>query len=216
MKAVALKCPNCGGLLERDNKKCVYCGAEVVLSPDASFFRFRSEMACPKCGNINEKSSWICLNCNAILTKDIDMLKELQGKIKFEQERTKTNFMPSWMREKLEPDEFIYFVVKMGGDIFYAVTDKRVIKNKLGNFEEAPLSEVVSIDPPTFRPVSHSVTGWFEVNTFHGTITFDCFGVGDARLCGTLHAWVNKALTNHNLRKKDPRAILINLRLGKK
>lgn len=37
------------------------------------------------------------------------MLKELRRKIEFEQKRV-ISALPSWMREKLEPDEFIYFV----------------------------------------------------------------------------------------------------------
>lgn len=130
--------------------RCPNCGAELVLLPDGSSFRFRAETVCSKCGAINEKSSWFCVNCNTILTKDIDMLKELQKKIRFERERA-ISYMPSWMREKIEPDEFIYFVFKMGGNDFHAVTDKRIIKSRHGKHEESSLKEVVSIGPPQVK-----------------------------------------------------------------
>jgi hypothetical protein len=213
-----LKCPNCGALLERGQTKCQYCGAELVLLPDGSSFRFRSETVCPKCGAINEKSSWFCVSCNTILTKDIDMLRELREKIKFEQERTISSYMPSWMREKIEPDEFVYFVFKMGGDDFYAVTDKRIIKSRHGKYEESSLKEVVSVGPPRvktgFGIFAPSVTSFFEVNTFHGTIIFDGFSVQDAQFCGTLNAWIKIAVENYNTRKKDVRALILKLPLN--
>jgi hypothetical protein len=214
---VVLRCPNCGALLDRGQMKCQYCGAELILLPDGSSFRFRSETVCPKCGTINEKSSWFCVGCNTILTKDVEMLKELQRKIRFERERA-VSYMPSWMREKIEPDEYVYFVFKMRDNDFYAVTDKRIIKSKHGKYEEAPLSEVVSIGPPQVKTgfgfFTPSVTSFFEVNTFHGTVVFDGFGVQDAQFCGTLNAWVKIALENHNTRKKDARALILKLPLS--
>jgi predicted RNA-binding Zn-ribbon protein involved in translation (DUF1610 family) len=218
-RVVALRCPNCGAFLERGQMKCQYCGAELILLPDGSSFRFRSEMVCPNCGAINERSSWFCVSCNTILTKDVEMLKELQRKIRFEQERAKT-FMPLWMREKIGPDEYIYFVFKIKEDDFYAVTDKRLIKNKHGRYEEASLSEVVGISPIQTRAepgvFAPKVTGFFEVNTFHGTIIFDGFSVQDAQYCGIFHSWVNIALNNHNTRKKDVRALILKLPLDRK
>lgn len=210
-KVTALRCPNCSALISRDQNKCEYCGAGLIISPDGSFFSFRSQSKCPKCGAINEASSWFCVNCRTILTKDTDMLKELQKKLKFEQERAK-GFMPLWMREKLEPDEFIYFVFKLRGkDNFYAVTDKRIIKNKSGKYEESPLSEVVSMSNPQVKTGFFSVSSFFRVNTFHGTIVFDGFSVEDAQYCGILNAWMKAALENYNLRKKDVRALVISL-----
>jgi len=201
----------------KETMKCQYCGAELVLLPDGSAFKFRSETVCPKCGAVNEKSSWFCVSCNTVLTKDIDMLKELQKKIRFEQERA-ISYMPSWMREKIEPDEFVYFVFKIGGNDFYAVTDKRIIKSRHGKYEEAPLKDVVSVGPPRVKTglgiFVPSVTSFFEVNTFHGTIVFDGFGMQDAQFCGILNSWVKFALKNHDARKKDVRLLILNLPLG--
>jgi len=128
--------------------------------------------------------------------------------------------MSSWMREKIEPDEFVYFVFKMGGDDFYAVTDKRIIKSRHGKYEESSLKEVVSVGPPRvkteFGIFAPSVTSFFEVNTFHGTIIFDGFSVQDAQFCGTLNAWIKIAVENYNTRKKDGRALILKLPLDRK
>ena len=205
--------------------ECQYCGAELVLLPDGSSFRFRAEKTCPKCGAINEKSSWFCVSCSTILTKDTEMLKELQKKIRFEQE-TLISCMPSWMREKLEPDEFIYFVLyeEMGGNNFYAITDKRIIKSRHGKYEEASLKEVVSIGPVqtkqavrTFIPpvigFFHVVISFFEVKTSRGTIIFEFEGY-ETTACGIFHAWTTISLENYTAQKKDVKALILKLPLG--
>lgn len=213
-KVIALRCPNCGGYISREQNKCNYCGADVIISTDGSCFSLRSQSKCPKCGAVNEASSWFCANCGTILTRDVDMLKELQKKIRFEQKRTESCMAPS-MKEKLEPDEFIYYVFywTKGGDRFYAITDKRIIKSRAGKYEEAPLSEVVSIGDPQVKTGFFSVSSFFEVNTFNKTMVFDGFGVGDAAHCGKLCGTMRIALENHNLRKKDIRAVILSLNL---
>lgn len=210
---IVLRCPNCGASIEKGQMKCQYCGAELVLLQDGSSFKFRSETTCPKCGAINEKSSWFCLSCNEILTKDVDMLRELQKKIKFEQERIKSGYMSSQMREKLEPDEFIYSLVNFkNSDNIYIITDKRIIKNKNGKYEEALLSEVVSFGPLQTKGLFNS-TMFFDVNTFHGTMIFNGFDIFNATNCGTFYGWVKRAINNHNARKKDTGALILKLTL---
>ncbi|MEM3673295.1 MAG: zinc ribbon domain-containing protein [Candidatus Bathyarchaeia archaeon] len=222
---IVLKCPNCGALLDKEQMKCQYCGADLVLSPDGSYFIFRAEATCPKCGAINEKSSWFCMGCNTILTKDTDMLKELQKKIRLEQE-SMISCMPSWMGEKLEPDEFIYFVLyeEIGGNNFYAITDKRIIKSRHGKYEEALLSEVVSIGPVRTKQVVrafvppvigffHVEIGFFKVNTSRGTTIFEFEGY-EVLACGIFHAWTTIALENYTAQKKDVKALILKLPLG--
>lgn len=219
-QVIALKCPNCGAPLKRGQMNCEFCGAGLVLLPDGSSYRFRDESVCPNCGAIREKSSWFCVSCNTIFTNDTEMLTELQRKIRFVQDRAKEG-LPSWMRKKLEPNEFIYLVVTVNGDNFYAVTDKRVIKNKNRKYEEHPLSEVVSVgDPETGWPKGFfdfftltPPTSHFEVNTFKGSMVFDEFGIGDQGTCFNLWINVHKALTNHNHRKKDYRSLILQLPL---
>ena len=74
-KIPALRCPNCNALVSRKKHRCEYCGAELVISPEGSFFSLRSLNQCPKCEAINEDSSWLCVNCRTIFTKDVEMLK---------------------------------------------------------------------------------------------------------------------------------------------
>jgi hypothetical protein len=207
---VALKCPNCGAFLEKGQMKCQYCGAELILLPNGSSYRFRGEHICPTCGAINERSSWFCLSCNTLLTKDIDMVRELKEKIRFEQERAKS-LAPEWLKQKLSPDEYIYFLVC--GSNPKIVTDKRVIMEKHGE-QEYPLSDIVSVGP------FHLETGFwqnkwvFEMNTFQGTVILDFSGL-DFQAGKTFYDWLNVALMNHNSRKKDVRALILHLPLDK-
>jgi len=196
---------------------CEYCGAGLVLLPDGSSYRFRDESVCPNCGATSEKSSWFCVNCYTIFTNDIEMLTELQRKIRFEQDRAKEG-LPSWMKKKLEPNEFIYLVVTASGDNFYAVTDKRIIKNRNKKYEAYRLSEVVSVGhcevkmPKGLFDFSLP-TSYFDVITFKGSMVFDEFGMGDERTCIDLWKNVHTALANHNYRKKDFRSIILSLPL---
>ena len=213
---VGLSCPNCGGPTNREASKCGYCGAGLILLPDGSSFRNKSEMICPKCGTTNERSSWICVDCGTILTKDIEMLKEIQKKVRFEQERVK-NSLPSWMKDKLETEEFVHCVYKIYKErSFSVVTDKRIIINWAPFFrsswiQEAKFSDVVSIGPVKYDAY-HGVMWRFEVNTFHGTVLID--GFPDAGNCSIFHSWAVKALENHTQRKKDVRVLIIKLPLG--
>lgn len=213
-KTNALRCPNCNALVSRKKHRCEYCGAELVLSPDGSFFSLRFQNQCPKCGAISEASSWLCVNCRTVLTKDVEMLKKLQKKIKFEQGRTRS-FLPSWMREKLEPNEFIHFCFywTKDGNQFYVVTDERIIKSKAGKYEESPWNEVISVGDPQVRLGAFAPSTFFEVNTSKGTVLFDGFGVKDAANCGKLYGTMRTTLDNYNQGKKDIRAIILALNL---
>lgn len=212
-EVIALKCPSCGAGVERETMKCRYCGSELVLLPDGSSSKFRFEMLCPKCGAINEKSSWYCSNCKTILTKDIEMLRELKKKIAFEQEKIKT----PWMRENLEPGEYIYYVFTFKDGDFYAVTEKRLIKKKKGQFEQAQLTDVVG-----FGAISTTYEGLlkivsktsFEMDTFQGKIVFDDFSASECLLMVPFRSSIREALSNHNLRKKHVNSVILSLPLG--
>ena len=215
-KEVALKCPNCGAALNRDQLTCQYCGAESILLSDGSTLKFKGEIACPKCGSINEKSSWFCTNCHIILTKDIEMVKEKQRKSRFEEDKIKQS-LPPQTRDRIDPDEFIYFNFELRNGA-YTITDKRLIKNRNGVYQEAKLSEITSVGQPQVKKglgvFVSNITLYFVVNTSEGTIVLGDFNRLDAKSCGTFYAWVIRAIQNHNLQKKDPRAVLLNLKLS--
>lgn len=210
MKVVELRCPNCGAMVSRQTMKCQYCGASLILAEDGSAV-YRKRIVCPKCGNPVAEGSWFCIVCGEIITKDVSRLKQMQKKIRFQQEKLKED-MPE-IRDKIEPDEFIYFLFYYKGILsnkYFVVTDKKLMKYELhGQYWEAPWSEVVSIGNPEFE--SYGSWGYknkFEVQTFKETVSFD-FGESS---CAQFHANVHRALNDYNLQRRDIRALICSLK----
>ena len=200
----------------------------MVLQPEASSFRFRNQSSCPSCGAINESSSWFCVNCNTILTKDVDILKKLQSRIRFGQQEMKQELRkkvsPSFIND-LHSDEYFYSTLsKEQGDNFYGVTNKRLIKYKDGKYTEIPLSEIVGVYPPSakvetsflsyFAPLlsKPQVKLAFDVSTYHGIEKFDGI-VGNPTMCGLFIGLVNKALSDYVSGKKFVAHVILDLPL---
>jgi len=191
--------------------KCEYCGADIIITGDGSLAT-RGTIICPSCGYANARGSWVCLDCGKVLTTDLERLREIRKKLRFGLERSKS-FMPTMVRSRIKPNEFVYFTVKGSGENCYVCTDERLIKYESRQYWESPWTEVVSIGNIQSKIGIFQGSLEFEVNTFKETIRFS-FGSLDAQLCGTFYAWINKALENHNMRKKDFRAIICSLSLG--
>jgi len=201
--------------------KCQYCGSESILLPDGSSVKFRSEVMCPKCGAVNDKSSWFCTSCSTVLTSDSNVLKELKKKIAFIQEDTR-NSVPPWLKQKLLPDELIYFFYSLKKGDFYLVTNRRMLKCTKSTFREARLCDVVSVGDVHIDPGLSILSGYmylarFNVQTFQGDVIFETSisvvapsQVGDFK---TLHSWATQALQNYNQRKKDIRELILRLKL---
>jgi len=219
---VALQCPNCGGFLDKGQMKCEYCGTESILTADGSSLRFRAENACPKCGAINERSSWFCPSCSIILTKDVEVLRDLQKRVRFLLKEA-LEMVPSWMRQKLEADEFIYFMFTIKGkDDFYLITSKRFVKNKKGTVVEVPLSEIVLVSdtytiggPRKFLASPTERTYEFSIKTYNGEIKFsECLEMVNQPLVVTLWNAIRTSVNNYSYRKKDVRELILGLQLG--
>jgi predicted RNA-binding Zn-ribbon protein involved in translation (DUF1610 family) len=223
---ISLKCPNCGGLAERNQMKCQYCGAELIILADGSSFAFKNQLSCPQCGARIEASSWFCPCCNKILTQNVEMLRRLQKKIKFSNEENKKELLrkvPSDCMKPLEPDEYFYCSLsKEQGENYFGITNKRLIKFKDGNYLEIPLSEIVSVYPLSakantsvvnlFLPIPSKITLQFEVATYQGVQKID--GIqGTPAYCGMFWASVALALTNYEQGKTDIRHVIMNLPL---
>lgn len=221
---IPLKCPNCGGSVARNEMKCQYCGAELIIVPDGSAFSFKNRLSCPQCGAGIEASSWFCPNCSKILTPNVEMLRRLQKKIKFSSEEIKKELesqVPSDQMKPLEPDEYFYMSLsREQGDNFFAVTNKRIIKFKDGEYTEIPLSEVVGVYPIhaktgtfiPFVPIPPKVTLEFEVSTYNGIEKIDGLR-GTPQYCGMFWGAVALAVTNHEQGKTDVRHVIMNLPL---
>jgi ribosomal protein S27AE len=212
MTVVPLKCPNCGAMVSRETMKCQYCGASLILTEDGSTLLSRKRIVCPKCGSTMAEGSWFCRVCGEIITKDVNHLKQIQKKIRFQQESSR-NDIPE-ICDKIEPDEFICFLFRYKGLLankYFVATDKKLIKYELfGQYWEAPWSEVVSIGNPEFEsfPSLGTHRNSFKVQTFNETVTFD-FGENS---CWQFHTAVHQALNDYTLQKKDIRALICSLK----
>lgn len=206
MILIPLKCPNCGAMVPRETMKCQYCGADLILAQDGSTLLPRKQNVCPKCGNSMANGSWFCVMCGEVITKDVNHLKQIQKKLRFQQESLKKD-MPEIL-DKIEPNEFIYFLFYYKGFLankYFIITDKKLMKFELyGQYWEAPLSEIVSIGNPEFDGYRNK----FTVQTFNETVPFD-FGENS---CWDFHRAVHQALNDYNLQKKDIRALICSLK----
>jgi len=211
MTIVPIKCPNCGAMVSRETMKCQYCGASLILAEDGSSLLSRKRVICPKCGSAMADGSWFCTACGEILTKDVDHLKQIQRKMRFQQESLK-NDLPE-IYDKIEPDEFIYFSFRFKGLLankYFVVSDKKLIKYELhGQYWDAPWSEIVGIEGPRFE--SYGSWGYknsLVVQTFSGPVTFD-FGESN---CLQFHRVTLQALNDYTLQRKDIRALICSLK----
>lgn len=227
----ALNCPNCGAPLRKETMKCEYCGSELVLLQDGSSFRLKNESTCPKCGATNEKSSWFCLNCNTILTKNTEMLRILQKKLRFVQDQMKQDFLkkvPSSLIRTVDTGEYFYSTLsREQGANLYGITNKRLIKYKDGNYKEISLSEIVDIYPPRAK-VETSVLTYvapllskpqvkleFEVSTYQGIVKFDGIA-GNPMYCGLFMGFIRQALLDYQNGKRAVGHVLLDLPLEEK
>jgi len=214
------ECPICHKQINQ-NSICSFCGAELIPFLDGRTLKIKTENPCPKCGAIIDESCWYCINCNTKFTEKIEMLKNLQKRIRFEQERIKKEFLPSWMEKNLDKGELIYycFSFKPKGNDFYVITDSKLIKSKNGHYQEIKLKDIVSIgnlevETNIFSAAFGLSVGHFSVNTYSGTIIFDGFKQLDARSMGTLSGMIKNAVNNFSLKLLDSRKkiLLLNLR----
>jgi hypothetical protein len=209
----ALNCPNCHATISVGQNKCEYCGAGLIISFDNSSYSLRSHSQCSNCGAENEASSWFCLNCSTILTKDIEMLRRLQKKVQYEQNRVKDNHLPTWMRRKLRTEEVIHFIfqLKPKSDDFYLVTNERIIKNKKG-LVEVPLSDVISLGNILPKIGLFSSGTQIQLETLKGRIDFD-FDMFNSLACRLVWEGMLTAINDYNYNRKNIKEIILSLNL---
>jgi hypothetical protein len=146
--------------------------------------------------------------CGELVTKEVDHLKQIQKKLIFQQESLRKEM--SEIRDKIESNEFIYFLFYFKGFLankYFVVTDKKLMKFELyGTYWEASLSDIVSIGNPEFNGNRNK----FIVQTFNETVSFD-FGQDT---CWDFHRAVHQALNDYTIQKKDVRAMICSLKTG--
>jgi hypothetical protein len=223
-KIMVLNCPNCGALVSRETMKCEYCGADLIITADGGLAS-RGMMSCPKCGFSIPKGSWLCINCGEVVTKDVEALKELQRKVRFEQ-HIKRKGLPSTIREILKPDEYIYSSILQEGfwsakpDRIYVVTDRRLIKLEKEKYTEIPWSKIMSVGEIEHKTEFFSSPRYeFIVHTLGGDVKFNYYIYSRQDTLASIdwtrfHSDVINVLENHNLRRKDLKAQICFLPFG--
>ena len=208
MALFALKCPNCGSNISRQSMKCEYCGAELVLAQDGQSMLTRNRNACPKCGNQIAEGVWFCPHCGEVTAKDVktlEHLKQIQKRFVFQQEDTKSKM--AQLGDKLEPNEYIYYLLYHYGILsnkYYAVTEKKLIKFDYNEYWETPLSDIVAIGDPIYN--QYNVT--LKVQTFNETVTLDFGETMDYNFYNALH----QAIDDYTCQRKNIRAVVYNLK----
>jgi len=222
-KIMVLNCPNCGALVSRETMKCAYCGAELVMTSDGSLAA-GAMFGCSKCGFSIPKGSWLCMSCGEVVTKDVEALKELQRKVRFEQ-YVKRKALPSTVRKILRPDEYVYSSLiqeefwSTSPNRIYVVTDKRLIKLEKEEYTEIPLSNTMSVGEIEYKTEFFSSHYEFIVHTSRGDVNFRYYIYSQRDTLasidlGRFHSDVIHVLENYNLRKKDLKTQVCFLTLG--
>jgi len=170
MKVIELKCPNCGALVSKETMECEYCGANLVLAVDGSL-AYKAVVSCLKCGSPVPSGSWLCPDCGEVVTRDVEALKALQYRLRFEQ-YNKKKALPAVVRNRLKPDEYVYSSINMQEERVFVVTDKRVIDFENERFLEIPWHDVVSVGEIVDKVGLFSRGLEFVVHTFVVGITF--------------------------------------------
>jgi len=215
MALFALRCPNCGSNISRQSMKCEYCGAELVLAQDGHSMLPRNLNACPTCKTQIAEGVWFCPNCGQVTTQDaktIEHLKQIQKKFVFQQDDIRAKM--AQLKDKLEPNEFVYYLLYHNGFLsnkYYAVTDKKLIKFDYNEYWEALLSDIVSVSDPIYR----SGDGMFvtpntslKVQTFTETVTLDFGESMDYNFFNALH----QAISDYTCQRKNIQAVVCNLK----
>lgn len=205
MKVMELRCPNCGAMVSRETMKCKYCGANLVLVQDK--LTLRNTMSCPKCGTSNGEGSFLCVNCGEVLTENVQFLKEVQKRIRFDQKRTREE-LSNKIKGVLEQDEFIKYSHYFARH-YFVITERRILMHQdtvFGKrFWEAPWDEIASISSPI--PIFGGTK--VIVTTFDGKEEkFEFLGIATR-----FSVEAKNGLNDHMLGKKDIRAQIYRLNL---
>jgi hypothetical protein len=152
---IAVKCPNCGANVSKNELKCKYCGAELImLSKSDQDSQVEALKPCPQCNMEIEIADLICPTCGEILVKNFKDALALYNKLNEEfahsQNLIKKEFLeklPTYRSNGsfligtggLDSDERLYFFLpyreeplppwekQQNNKNFYAVTNQRLI-----------------------------------------------------------------------------------------
>jgi len=178
MTVKELKCPNCSAPIPPGTLKCQYCGSYLVVQNNA--LSLQSMTTCPECQAPIGGGSFICINCGKLLTndsKELNIAKTMQKRIRFLQNRW-INLLFQVVRERLEPEEYIFHVsgakggFLRGKDRQNVVTNKRIIRYHGGKFYVIQYDNIVTISDPIADFVGDMAFYTVVVTTYQGDVSF--------------------------------------------
>jgi hypothetical protein len=217
MALFVLRCPNCGSNIHRQSMKCEYCGAEVVLTQDGHSMMPRNLNACPTCKTQIAEGVWFCPNCGQVTTQDvktIEHLRQIQKKFVFQQDDVKVKM--GQLKDKLEPNEFVYYLLWHNGFLsnkYFAVTDKKLIKFDYNQYWQVSLSEIVSVSDPIYYSgdgMFNAPSSTLKVQTFTETVTLDFGETMDYNFYNALR----EAMNDYTCQRRNIRAVACNLKFS--
>lgn len=139
MQPISLKCPNCGAPISSQTMRCKYCRTHLLFRDN--IVALEKSYKCPECGTSIGTGSVICIGCGKVLTtdpKELNIFRAEQKRIKF-LHNERLNSLPEEVRQRLEPDEYVYSIVegkegvKYGKKKQFIVTNKRIIVHHAGS-----------------------------------------------------------------------------------
>jgi len=121
---VALKCPCCGGGVDRTSLTCEYCGTEVTLSSDGTRASGSNPRKCPTCGNAVFEGTQFCAQCATVFDASQTLIRRAQ-KARFSQDKYRRSFIPE-ISTAFHADEMV-LADTYGPNAWYVVTTQRLL-----------------------------------------------------------------------------------------
>lgn len=220
----AIICPVCGSNVPKDEMKCQYCQAEIIIAQQG-ITQIKNTITCPKCGKELDKENLFCPKCLSVLTTEeekLNIIRHLQKKIRLEQNDLRSRISSGAM-QYIGNDELILFNLRTGDESNTVLTDKRLVIFKKAGFisegasRQIPLTDMISVSPLHWDVDVHTVTWDMTVNTEKEKIPIKSRNfMQDMGSIFNFQNLIAQAINNTIRSKKNIQAMILSLQLPEK